>query len=118
MGCEVDTASIQAFEHRPKPSIVDACGTPLIDLSPNSSNCDDPEAISVLITEIGSDFRDWGLFHRRSVMWGAMKCGYCEAEQTKDARDWKEVFDFTVQEPTVIPASHEPHFHKLQTLKN
>ncbi|GLT55563.1 hypothetical protein SLA2020_286740 [Shorea laevis] len=34
--------------------------------------------------------------------------GYYDAEHTKDVRDWKEVFDFTVEEPTIVPASHEP----------
>ncbi|KAF8013649.1 hypothetical protein BT93_I1495 [Corymbia citriodora subsp. variegata] len=31
--------------------------------------------------------------------------GYYETEHTKNVRDWKEVFDFTVREPTVVPAS-------------
>ncbi|XP_059434485.1 protein DMR6-LIKE OXYGENASE 2-like [Corylus avellana] len=34
--------------------------------------------------------------------------GYFDTENTKNVRDWKEVFDFTVEEPTIIPASHEP----------
>lgn len=33
--------------------------------------------------------------------------GYYDTEHTKNVRDWKEVFDFTVQNPTFIPASHE-----------
>ncbi|KAJ4962155.1 hypothetical protein NE237_022094 [Protea cynaroides] len=35
--------------------------------------------------------------------------GYYDAEHTKNVRDWKEVFDFTVDDPTAIPLSHEPH---------
>ncbi|KAK3412437.1 hypothetical protein EUGRSUZ_I01187 [Eucalyptus grandis] len=31
--------------------------------------------------------------------------GYYETEHTKNVRDWKEVFDFTVKEPTLVPAS-------------
>jgi isopenicillin N synthase-like dioxygenase len=34
--------------------------------------------------------------------------GYYDTEHTKNVRDWKEVFDFTIEEPTLIPASHEP----------
>jgi isopenicillin N synthase-like dioxygenase len=34
--------------------------------------------------------------------------GYYDSEHTKNVRDWKEVFDFTIEEPTLIPASHEP----------
>ncbi|XP_030522744.1 jasmonate-induced oxygenase 2-like [Rhodamnia argentea] len=33
--------------------------------------------------------------------------GYYETEHTKNVRDWKEVFDFTVQETTLVPASHK-----------
>ncbi|XXG85249.1 hypothetical protein AAC387_Pa11g0360 [Persea americana] len=60
MGFEVDTEFIQALEHRPKPSITEAVGIPLIDLSP--LNSDDPEAISGLVAEIGAACREWGFF--------------------------------------------------------
>ncbi|KAK9060365.1 hypothetical protein SSX86_021069 [Deinandra increscens subsp. villosa] len=33
--------------------------------------------------------------------------GYYDTEHTKNVRDWKEVFDFTVEVPTVMPASYE-----------
>ncbi|XVE93303.1 hypothetical protein REPUB_Repub01dG0179400 [Reevesia pubescens] len=34
--------------------------------------------------------------------------GYYDTEHTKNVRDWKEVFDFTVQDPTIVPASPHP----------
>lgn len=37
--------------------------------------------------------------------------GYFEAEHTKNVRDWKEIYDFNVQEPTFIPPllQHDDH---------
>eukprot|EP00268_Persea_americana_P013430 TRINITY_DN158_c0_g1_i6.p1 TRINITY_DN158_c0_g1~~TRINITY_DN158_c0_g1_i6.p1 ORF type:complete len:351 (-),score=79.23 TRINITY_DN158_c0_g1_i6:499-1551(-) len=145
MGFEVDTEFIQALEHRPKPSITEAGGIPLIDLS--TLNSDDPEAISGLVAEIGEACSDWGFFQvinhgvppqlqeriesaakKFFALSPEEKCkvgrdevnplGYYEAEHTKNVRDWKEVFDFTVQEPTLIPASHELHCQELQILNN
>ena len=34
--------------------------------------------------------------------------GYFDTESTKNIRDWKEVFDFLVEEPTLVPSSTEP----------
>ncbi|XP_010519310.1 PREDICTED: protein DMR6-LIKE OXYGENASE 1 [Tarenaya hassleriana] len=34
--------------------------------------------------------------------------GYHDEEHTKNVRDWKEVFDFFLQDPTVVPASPSP----------
>nr|XP_043624036.1 protein DMR6-LIKE OXYGENASE 2-like [Erigeron canadensis] len=34
--------------------------------------------------------------------------GYYDTEHTKNVRDWKEVFDFTVEVPYMMPASCEP----------
>lgn len=44
--------------------------------------------------------------------------GYHDTEHTKNVRDWKEVFDFTVQNPTIIPASHDPDDERLRELIN
>lgn len=44
--------------------------------------------------------------------------GYHDTEHTKNVRDWKEVFDFTVQNPTIIPASHDPNDERLRELIN
>ncbi|KAK4766379.1 hypothetical protein SAY87_008021 [Trapa incisa] len=38
----------------------------------------------------------------------ASPLGYYESEHTKNVRDWKEVFDFLVQDPTLMPASYLP----------
>jgi hypothetical protein len=35
--------------------------------------------------------------------------GYYETEHTKNVRDWKEVFDCTLEEPTLVPASIDPN---------
>ena len=34
--------------------------------------------------------------------------GYYDSEHTKNVRDLKEVFDFIIEEPTLVPDSHEP----------
>ncbi|KAG4400979.1 hypothetical protein GLYMA_07G179801v4 [Glycine max] len=41
--------------------------------------------------------------------------GYYDSEHTKNVRDWKEVFDYTVEEPTMMPASLDPNYHKELT---
>ncbi|CAL5377292.1 unnamed protein product [Camellia sinensis] len=44
--------------------------------------------------------------------------GYYDTELTKNVRDWKEVFDLTVKNPTVIPASYEPSDKEVRELVN
>jgi hypothetical protein len=44
--------------------------------------------------------------------------GYHDAEHTKNIRDWKEVFDYLVENSTQVPSSHEPHDFELTTLTN
>ncbi|CAL5387701.1 unnamed protein product [Camellia sinensis] len=44
--------------------------------------------------------------------------GYHDSEITMNVRDWKEVFDFTVQNPTLFPASPDPHDLELRELVN
>ncbi|KAF2300042.1 hypothetical protein GH714_007394 [Hevea brasiliensis] len=85
---EVDPAFFQAPEHRPSLQNIEAQGIPLIDLSIPSS----PDAsLEDLVKKIGDACRDWGFF-----------------KAYKNVRDWKEVFDFAVQNPTIVPASYEP----------
>ncbi|GAV81511.1 2OG-FeII_Oxy domain-containing protein/DIOX_N domain-containing protein [Cephalotus follicularis] len=134
---EVDLAFIQEQEHRPKLSIIEAEGIPLIDLSilnetqdANSSGIDD------LVKEIGSACEKWGFFQvinhgvpldKREKIFDASRkffaqpleekrkikrdevnvLGYYDTEHTKNVRDWKEVFDYTVENPTIVPASHD-----------
>lgn len=44
--------------------------------------------------------------------------GYYDTELTKNVRDWKELFDFTVENPTILPASAEPDDKELIELFN
>ncbi|XP_077233141.1 protein LATERAL BRANCHING OXIDOREDUCTASE 1-like isoform X1 [Tasmannia lanceolata] len=148
MGFEVDTAFVQPIEHRPKLTILEAGGIPLIDLSVlNSQNSDDPEALSGLITEIEAACQDWGFFQvinhgvsselRRRIETAQKKffhlaleekhkvrrdmvnpLGYYDSENTKNVRDWKEVFDFIIQDETVIPSLGETENQELQVLRN
>ncbi|KAH9695792.1 Fe2OG dioxygenase domain-containing protein [Citrus sinensis] len=138
---EVDEAFIQALEHRPKLSVTEAEGIPLIDLSAlsaTSTNIKNPDStISDLVQQIGNACKNWGFFQvinhgvpfdkRRSIENAARKffeqpleekrkvrrdekklVGYYDTEHTKNVRDWKEVFDFVVESPCLMPASPEP----------
>lgn len=135
MGLEFNDAFIQAEEHRPKPTLSEAGGIPVIDLSPLFSG--EEEALSGLVAEVGSACKDWGFFQvinhgvtaelldrihtaareffvlpleekRRVKRNEENPLGYYDAENTKNVRDWKEVFDFIVNEPAVVPATEEP----------
>ncbi|KAJ0077058.1 hypothetical protein Patl1_36236 [Pistacia atlantica] len=132
---EVDPAFIQAPEHRPKLSVIEAQGIPLIDLS--MLNSSDDTIDDALVAEIGDACKKWGFFQvinhgvplekRQRIEEAARKffaqpleekrkvrrdekqvMGYYDSELTKNVRDWKEVFDLTVQDPTFIPASPDP----------
>ncbi|KAK4258728.1 hypothetical protein QN277_005143 [Acacia crassicarpa] len=125
---EVDVAFIQEPVHRPNPSLrQEADGIPLIDLSA-------PD-FDALISDIGHACRQWGFFQiinhgvpperlqkleaaarkffhlsldeKRKVSRGGLDkvMGYYNTEHTKNVRDWKEVFDYTVKEPTLAYAS-------------
>ncbi|POO03049.1 Non-heme dioxygenase N-terminal domain containing protein [Trema orientale] len=138
MGMEVDAAFVQAPEHRPKPTIIEAQGIPLIDLS---------GPVDDLVREIGNTCSEWGFFQvinhgispesrkriesvareffarpseeKRRVKRDEVKVfGYYDMEHTKNVRDWKEVFDFTVEDPTFVPASIDPDDNKVTTWNN
>ncbi|KAI4295610.1 hypothetical protein L6164_035636 [Bauhinia variegata] len=95
------------------------------------------DGIDELVKEMGSACKEWGFFQvinhgasldrrqkieaaareffarsseeKRKVRRDSVKVsGYYDTEHTKNVRDWKEVFDFTVQEPTIVPASLDP----------
>jgi isopenicillin N synthase-like dioxygenase len=143
---EVDPAFIQEPEHRPRISYIEGEGVPLIDLSPIFS-CDNVSAIEGIVKEVGNACKEWGFFQvinhgvpleKRQKIDGVSKkffaqsleekrkvrrnekevSGYYDTEHTKNVRDWKEVFDFTIQEPTIIPASHEPDDKELTQWNN
>lgn len=136
---EVDQSFIQAVEHRPKLTIIEAEGIPLIDLSISDTQ--------LLVSQIGDACENWGFFQvinhgvpalLREKLEFASKSffalpkeeklvvrrdesnpfGYYDTELTKNVRDWKEVFDFTVENPTILPASPEPDDKELIKLVN
>ena len=138
MGTEVDPGFIQAPEHRPKPTIIEAQGIPLIDLS---------RPIEDLVRDIGGACSEWGFFqvinhgvpteNRRKIDKAAREffgrpleekrrvkrdevkvLGYYDTEHTKNVRDWKEVFDFTVEDPTFVPASLDTDDRKVTRWSN
>lgn len=139
---EVDPAFIQDPEHRPKPETVEADNIPLIDLSPPGTL-----DLESLVAEIGDACKNWGFFQvinhgvplqlrenielvskeffalqkeeKKKVARDEVKpLGYYDTEHTKNVRDWKEVFDFTAQEPIIIPASHYHHHKELREMWN
>ena len=106
-----------------------------------------PPAISSLLAEVEAACRDWGFFQvinhgvpselldnimaaskgffalpaeekRRVRKDEVNPLGYFDTEHTKNVRDWKEVFDFTVQEPPVVPALAEPGTAEFLTFRN
>ncbi|XP_052191759.1 protein DMR6-LIKE OXYGENASE 2-like isoform X2 [Diospyros lotus] len=139
---EVDPAFIQPAEHRPKLSFTEAQGIPLLDL--NSSSY---AATEDLVAEIGAACKNWGFFQvinhgvppatrrkleaaarrffaqppeeKRKVMRDeANPQGYHDTGLTKNVRDWKEVLDLTVRNPTILPASLDPADGELRQLVN
>ncbi|KAL2477217.1 2-oxoglutarate (2OG) and Fe(II)-dependent oxygenase superfamily protein [Forsythia ovata] len=144
---EVDPAFVQTLEHQPKLDIIEAEGIPLIDLSPLINSSDTDSSLSSLVAEIGDACKNWGFFQvinhgvplkfREKIELSARKffalskeekkkvsrdeanpLGYFDTEHTKNVRDWKEVFDLTVRNPTIIPASHEPEDKELKEWVN
>ncbi|XVF67644.1 hypothetical protein PTKIN_Ptkin10aG0137900 [Pterospermum kingtungense] len=136
---EIDPVFIQDLEHRPKLSIIEAEGIPLIDLSLlNSPDAvSDPSTLHSLVSKIGNACKHWGFFQvinhgvppeKLEKLYKASRkffaqpleekvkikkdevkiLGYNNAEHTKNVRDWKEVFDFSIQNPTIVPASRDP----------
>ncbi|XP_022135970.1 flavonol synthase/flavanone 3-hydroxylase-like [Momordica charantia] len=138
-----DPAFIQPIEHRPELEPIDSVDeVPTIDLSVSDSR-----SIEQLVSEISSACEKWGFFQvinhgvpvdlharlekaaksffdqtveeKRKVKRDAANAmGFHDAENTKNVRDWKEVFDFLIRGRTLIPASHEPDDTKLRVLAN
>ncbi|PIN09237.1 Iron/ascorbate family oxidoreductase [Handroanthus impetiginosus] len=145
---DIDTAFIQAPEHRPKPKSTAAENIPLIDLSPALNPPPDSDnSLSELTAKIGRACKNWGFFQvinhgvpsksrekiesvarkffalpkeeKRKVMRDEVNpFGYYDSEHTKNVRDWKEVFDLAVEDPILFPASHEPDDTELKALSN
>lgn len=128
MGEVSRTDFIQAVEHRPKVAAAAAIETediPVIDLSP--LNSPKKEELQRLVSEIGEACSNWGFFqvinhgvpseYRERIESASRKffslskeekstvkknevspMGYYDTEHTQNVRDWKEVFDFAVQD--------------------
>ncbi|XP_051146940.1 jasmonate-induced oxygenase 2-like [Andrographis paniculata] len=142
---EFEPDFIQPIEHRPKLQIIEEDGIPLIDLSPLNLNFSEPNWD--LVAKIGDACRKWGFFQvinhgvpaevRERIESAAKEFfalpkeekrkasrdqvnlfGYSDFEITKSVRDWKEIFDCTIENPTVIYASDEPDDKELKELTN
>ncbi|ESW25153.1 hypothetical protein PHAVU_003G011800 [Phaseolus vulgaris] len=136
----IDPAFVQSTEHRPKSKVVEVNEIPVIDLSESRDE-------SLVVSEIGKACEKWGFFQvinhgipselgkeveieakkffgrdleeKRKVRrdeFNAM--GYHDGEHTKNVRDWKEVFDYLVEDNAQVPSSYEPHDKDLRTLTN
>lgn len=139
---KVEPDFIQPLEHQPKPVIIEAEDIPLIDLSPLNSTESDTDA---LVAEVGDACKNWGFFQvinhgvpsqvREKIELASRRFfalskdekrkasrdevnlfGYSDFEITKSVRDWKEIFDCTIENPTVIFASDEPDDKELKEL--
>ncbi|KAL5562507.1 hypothetical protein UlMin_032254 [Ulmus minor] len=102
----------------------------------------DQATIEELTREIGSACKEWGFFQvinhgvplekRQKIDSAARKffalpleekrkvrrdevqvLGYFDAENTKNVRDWKEVFDVNVENPTLVPSSPDPEDNQV-----
>ncbi|XP_074292921.1 protein LATERAL BRANCHING OXIDOREDUCTASE 1-like [Silene latifolia] len=109
-------------------------GIPTIDLISLSSSTNHHSKYSPLITSIRDACTNWGFFQvtnhgvplntlhnlnhaaltffslpdddKRKVSRDETNpLGYYDSEHTKNVRDWKQVFDFTAKDPTLIPVS-------------
>ncbi|KAF2316595.1 hypothetical protein GH714_041936 [Hevea brasiliensis] len=69
--------------------------------------------------KVAKEFFDQSLEEKRKVKRNEVDpMGYYDSEHTKNVRDWKEVFDYLVLDPTLIPASADPDDKELRTLTN
>ncbi|XP_011658920.1 protein DMR6-LIKE OXYGENASE 2 isoform X2 [Cucumis sativus] len=138
---------IQAPEHRPKLALSHADGIPTIDLSPIFNSLPGSDFPHDLVHQIASACTEWGFFlvvnhgvppekrHRieaaareffgqsleekRKVRRSeGLVTGYFDSELTKNVRDWKEVFDLVVEDPTIVPASPESDDEELTQWTN
>ncbi|XAR59486.1 Flavanone 3-dioxygenase [Bertholletia excelsa] len=113
----------------------------------NSPETPNPTTIEPLVAEIEEACRTWGFFQiinhgvplevRQKIELASKRffalpveekrkvkrddinpLGYYDTELTKNVRDWKEVFDAIVKDPTFLPASPEPGDESLRKLVN
>ncbi|GLT39993.1 hypothetical protein SLA2020_141560 [Shorea laevis] len=134
---EVDPAFVQLEEHRSKLQIVEVEEIPVIDLFDTGkliseirnacknwgffqvTNHGVPSELRIRVERVAKRFFDLPMEEKKKVQRDAMHpMGYHDSEHTKNVRDWKEVFDFFLQDPTVVPASLERGDQELRTLTN
>ena len=126
----------------------EAEGIPVIDLSIlNSPDTSTDAELSSLVGEISNACKEWGFFQvinhgvslecREKIELASRKffalpkeekmkvkrnevnfIGYYDAELTKKIRDWKEVFDFTVEKTAMVPLSQDPNDKDLRDFQN
>lgn len=62
-GFTMEQGFVQAPEHRPKPTVIEASGIPVIDISPLLASSGDQAAhVDALAAEVGAACREWGFF--------------------------------------------------------
>ncbi|KAL2927574.1 hypothetical protein RDABS01_019905 [Bienertia sinuspersici] len=136
---EANPDFIQPSEHSPNlSSNIEVKEIPVIDLS-----CSRDEVIG----EIKEACKKWGFFQvvnhgvpwekRETVELAARKffalsseeknrvkrdegnpLGYYDSEHTKNVRDWKQIFDYTVLDPTLVPATPDVADSNITELRN
>ncbi|CAN0903955.1 Protein DOWNY MILDEW RESISTANCE 6 [Linum grandiflorum] len=71
------------------------------------------------IHETCKEFFDMDLEEKKKVKRDEVNpLGYHDGEHTKNVRDWKEVYDFLIKEPNLIPASPDLDSDELRTIRN
>lgn len=139
---DLDLSFIQDLENRPTVKVIEAEEVPVIDFF-TSSHGDTKEIVS----EIGNACRKWGFFQvinhgvplelsKRLVKMAkeffdqpieekkkvkrdeGNSMGYHDSEHTKNVRDWKEVFDFSLEDPRLVPAMDNLDDQELRTISN
>ncbi|XP_010419826.1 PREDICTED: feruloyl CoA ortho-hydroxylase 1-like [Camelina sativa] len=138
---DIDPTYIQPPEHRKDSNFIPNQPEEIrvIDLS----RLDDPEDVQNVISEIGDACEKWGFFQvinhgvpcdtRHRVEKTARmffnlpmeeklkvkrdevnQVGYHDGEHTINIKDWKEVFDINIKDPTVIHSSTDPEDEGLR----
>jgi isopenicillin N synthase-like dioxygenase len=139
---DLDLSFIQDLENRPNVKVIEPEEVPVIDFF-TSSHGDTKEIVS----EIGNACRKWGFFQvinhgvplelsKRMVKMAkeffdqpieekkkvkrdeGNSMGYHDREHTKNVRDWKEVFDFSLEDPRLVPAMDNLDDQELRTISN
>lgn len=139
---DLDLSFIQDLENRPNVKVIEPEEVPVIDFF-TSSHGDTKEIVS----EIGNACRKWGFFQvinhglplelsKRMVKMAkeffdqpieekkkvkrdeGNSMGYHDSEHTKNVRDWKEVFDFSLEDPRLVPAMDNLDDQELRTISN